>query len=82
MEERMRVAMEVTVKLYPGLHHAQGSRMSIPLREPAVVADLLRELGFNELDVEIVSVNGVLGQFDTPLHDGATVSLIPFMGGG
>ncbi len=74
--------MEVDVKLYPGLPHAKGSRMPIQLREPAVVADLLRELGFNELDVEIVAVNGVLGQYDTPLHDGATVSLIPFMGGG
>ncbi len=74
--------MEVAVKLYPGLRHARGSRMSIQLREPAVVAHLLRELGFNELDVEIVAVNGVLGQYDTPLRHGATVSLIPFIGGG
>lgn len=74
--------MNVAVKLYPGLEHAQGPRMSIQLREPAVVADLLQELGFGELDVEIISVNGVLGQYDTPLRDGATVSLIPFMGGG
>ncbi|WP_045218517.1 MoaD/ThiS family protein [Desulfonatronum thioautotrophicum] len=74
--------MEVAVKLYPGLPHAKGSRMTIGMREPAVVADLLRELGFNELDVEIISVNGVLSQFDTPLHDGDNVSLIPFIGGG
>ena len=74
--------MEVAVKLYPGLPHAQGSRMTIRMREPAVVADLLRELGFNELDVEIISVNGVLSQYDTPLHDGDKVSLIPFIGGG
>jgi len=74
--------MEVTVKLYPGLQHAQGSRMSIQLREPAVVADLLRELDFGEIDVEVVAVNGVLSQYNTPLHSGDSVSLIPFMGGG
>lgn len=74
--------MKVDVKLYPGLPHALGPRLTIPLRECAVVSDLLRELGFTELDVEIISVNGMLGQYDTPLHDGASVSLIPFMGGG
>lgn len=74
--------MEVAVKLYPGLQHAEGSRMSLQLREPAVVADLLRVLGFTELDVEIVSVNGMLGRYDTPLRDGDKISLIPFMGGG
>jgi sulfur carrier protein ThiS len=74
--------MEVAVKLYPGLPHAKGSRISIRMREPAVVADLLQELGFGELDVEIVAVNGVLGQYDTPLHHGDSVSLIPFIGGG
>jgi sulfur carrier protein ThiS len=74
--------MEVAVKLFPGLRHDQGSRMSVQMREPAVVADLLRELGFGELDVEVVAVNGVLGQYDTPLHAGDSVSLIPFIGGG
>ncbi len=74
--------MEVAVKLFPGLRHAHGSRMSVQMREPSVVADLLWELGFGELDVEVVAVNGVLSQYDTPLHAGDSVSLIPFIGGG
>lgn len=74
--------MEVAVKLYAGLRRTHGPSVSMRLAGPALVADLLRELGVAELDVEIVAVNGELGQFDTPLHDGDRVSLMPFIGGG
>lgn len=74
--------MQVSVKLYPGLQHAKGSCFTIQLREPAVVADLLQELGFGQHEVEVVAVNGELRQYDTPLHHGDTVSLMPFIGGG
>ncbi len=74
--------MELTVKLYPGLQHAKGSRLTIHLREPAAVADLLQELGFGQHEVEVVAVNGELRQYDAPLHHGDTVVLMPFIGGG
>jgi sulfur carrier protein ThiS len=74
--------MEVTVKLYAGLQKNGKDRLSVRLSEPAVVDDLLRELGLARHDVELVAVNGVLAQFGATLHNGDMVSLMPFIGGG
>ena len=76
--------MEVAVKLFGGLQHGiiKGSCVVVRMRESAVVSDLLGELFLEQHDVEIITVNGFPSQFDTPLHDGDKVSLLPFMGGG
>lgn len=74
--------MQVDVKLYAGLQQGKGAHKGVTLPEPACVADLLRALDLAEHDVELVAVNGELGQYDTPLHNGDKVSLMPFIGGG
>lgn len=74
--------MMVSVKLYAWLQQKKGAALTVSLPEPSVVADLLREMGFAQHDVCVIAVNGVLGQYDTPLHNGDKVSLIPFICGG
>ncbi len=74
--------MVVEVKLYAWLQQKKGALVTVSLHESSVVADLLREMGFAQHDVCVIAVNGVLGQYDTPLHNGDKVSLIPFICGG
>jgi molybdopterin converting factor small subunit len=74
--------MVVSVKLYAWLQQKGGAVVSVSLNEPSAVADLLREMGLAQHDVCVIAVNGVLGQHDTPLHNGDKVSLIPFICGG
>lgn len=74
--------MDVTVKLYAGLQRDKPAQLSVQLGEPANVNDLLQKMHFAQHDVEIIAVNGILGQYDTPLNNGDKVSLMPFIGGG
>ncbi len=74
--------MVVSVKLYAWLQQKKGAVVTVSLPEPSVINDLLREMGFAQHEVCVIAVNGVLGQHDTPLHDGDKVSLIPFICGG
>lgn len=74
--------MKIMVKLFSILKEGRFEEAEIDLGEGASLDDLLVVLGLAREEVGLVMVNGQSGMYAQPFHDGDTVSLIPFLGGG
>ncbi len=63
-----------------GYNPAQGLRAE--LDGPATAGELAGRLGLPLHEITLIMVNGLHGDFDTPLRDGDRVAYFPPVGGG
>lgn len=74
--------MTIVLNLHPIVAEQTGDPHSINVPEGATVDDALAVLGIDATRAGFVLVNGQQIPYDTPLHDGDSLFIMPFLGGG
>lgn len=74
--------MIIHVRLFATLREGRDKTMDIELSAPVTFRDVLQALGIDESQASIRLVNGRHSDYDTPVHEGDTVSIFPPVGGG
>lgn len=72
----------VTVKLFPPLRENRFSQASVEIESPATVKALLARLDIQVEQIESIYINGREAGFGNSLHNGDSISFLPFIGGG
>lgn len=77
MVKQIQLELQTTLKRYlPSAHE------SYPIEPGLRIRDLLKLLGIPEYEVNLIYINGGLGNLDTTVKGGERVVLYPPLGGG
>lgn len=74
--------MRITVKLFASFRAGRFLRDTLEVGDGTTVADVATRLDIALPEIGIIMVDGRHGDADQSLHDGATLSLFPLLGGG
>ena len=79
--------MKITIRLFAGLEKklAQGQdgrQAALEVREGALIADVLDQLGIPATAAKLTLVNGRQSSLQTPLAEGDLLAVFPPVGGG
>lgn len=77
MEKKIRLELKATLKRFlPVSHESYSVESDIRVR------DLVKRLGIEEYEVNLVFIDGVLANLDSIIEDGERITLFPPLGGG
>lgn len=74
--------MQITVRLFASFRAGRFIEASRDLASGTRIAEVVASLAIEAKDVGIILVDGRHAEPERPLHDGATLSLFPLLGGG
>ncbi|MGE5476406.1 MAG: MoaD/ThiS family protein [Bacteroidales bacterium] len=74
--------MQITVKLFASFRAGRFIRENREVAAGTSVAQVADALGIALSEIGIIMINGRHAEAEQELHDGATLSLFPLLGGG
>lgn len=81
MSASVLVKLSTTLRdAVPGYNPMEG--LHVAYDAPMNVRELAERLGLPLQDIKLIMVNGIHGDFDTPVNDGDRVAYFPPVGGG
>jgi molybdopterin synthase sulfur carrier subunit len=74
--------MKIIVKLFATLRKGRFEEKIMDLPDGVKIEQVIRQIALLEKDVNLIFINGLNADFNTPLSEGYTVSIFPPVGGG